>query len=239
MAKVSKKQKTQFIILGILSAALVVVIYWQYLLSPIKTECEELQSTIEDNEMLQMSVMLEVASINSLIDDNEALMKSLETRTADLYPVMNTDDVDIILLKYIQDSGFEVSSLSIGAEESTENAEGNSATGISTINATYSIAGSYKQLLSLIEKINTEPAVIITAITASSEEESEQVFEISADGGQNTTVTKPASEDNLTLEISFCVFMYEAPEIPETFESEKNDSLLGDDEDEESPNYLL
>lgn len=224
MAKMNKKQRTQVIILAILSVALVLVIYWQYMLSPLIKECEELSSDIEENEMQLMQTMLEIADISTDIEENEALLKSIAEQTEKLYPIISTDDADIILLKYITASGLSANSLSVAQSEASS-----AGTGIYVITAEYSVSGSYKQLRNLIEKLNTEPAIYITSVSAVSETESSEKLELSAAGGTTTTLKTPASEEDMSITLSISLYMYEAPVIPDYFKPDKKDDL-GDDE---------
>ena len=225
MAKMNKKQKTQFIFLAVLSVVLVIVIYWQYLLSPIMKECGELSSSIDENEIQLMNTMMTIGDMSVDIDENEALLKSIAEQTADLYPIINTDDADIIILKYISDCGLSASTLAIASSEPSA-----AGTGIFTINAEYGVSGSYKQLRALIEKLNTEPAICITGIAAAAEGKRTEVLEITHDGPATVTHEEPASEENMDVVLAISLYMYEAPVIPEYFKPEAKDDEDGIDE---------
>ena len=63
MTQTEKKKRSQITLLIILSAVLLAVIYWQYLLYPMLTSCDELTEDIQDNEMQLAGIQSEIASI--------------------------------------------------------------------------------------------------------------------------------------------------------------------------------
>ena len=210
--KMSKKQKNQLIFLAVLTAALVVVMYWQYLIVPLNTAIEELEEEIESNQMAAIEMNMEISTIADYEEMNEVLTAKLTEETKDLFPIMNTEDADIMLLNYIKKSGLSASTLQVSSNISEQQE-----TGVYIITASYEAKGSYAQLLSLIKSINAEPAVVFTSINAAAQSVSESTLVIAPDGPQTVTGEKPASEEDMTFILDLAVFMYEAPVIPDYF----------------------
>lgn len=225
MTAAEKKKRNQVIMLIILSAILVAVVYWQYLLSPALTACDELSEEILDNEMRLSEMQGEIAAIPGYKRSAEDTLSRISEKTAALYPVMNTEDADIMLLNCMTSSGLNASSLSVSAEAAHTDDRDAKDTGVYIITASYSAKGSYSSLLSFISKANEMPAVVITLLegTASSDEEKSLI--VSAGGAQSEIRQNPASETSMEFNITMQVYMYLAPDIPEHFDEPEPETL--------------
>lgn len=212
--KMNKKQKNQLILLVLLTVALVIVMYWQYLIVPINNECEELKTEIEALEEEHLDMMMEIASVYSYKEEIAAHEAAIAKHTENLFPLMNNEDADIMLLGYIKECGLHASTLSVsntlGDEEVTS--------GVYSITASYEAKGSYAQLRKLIEKINAQPAIVILGVSAIADGDTEDIVTMTENGPVTEASIIPASEDDFSLSIEMQVFMYEAPVVPEYFD---------------------
>lgn len=216
MTQTEKKKRSQITMLIILSAVLLAVIYWQYLLYPMLTSCDELTNDIQDNEMQLAGIQSEIASIPGYERDISASLDEISAMTGDLYPVMNTEDADILLLSRITASGMTAETLGIELEEiSGKNAD----TGVSRITAAYSAKGSYAQLINFVSSVNELPAVVINSVTGTA---------TSRDDTGTDGVSVPAGENDMEFQLNISVYMYQQPEIPEHFSAEVSEEADSD-----------
>lgn len=211
--KMNKKQKNQLILLVILTVALVIVMYWQYLIVPINNECEELKTEIEALEDEHLDMMMEIASVYSYKEEIAAHEAAIAKHTEKLFPLMNNEDADIMLLGYIKECGLHASTLSV-----SNTLGGEVTSGVYSITASYEAEGSYAQLRKLIEKINAEPAIVILGVSAIADGDTEDVVTMTENGPVTDSNLIPASEDEFSITIELQVFMYEAPVVPEHFD---------------------
>lgn len=220
MTQTEKKKRDQITLLIILSAVLLAVIYWQYLLYPMLTSCDDLTESIQDNETQLAEIQGEIMSIPGYERDISTSLEKISAMTAELYPIMNTEDADILLLSRISASGMSAETLSIGFEEIS--GKSTDFTGIYRITADYSAKGSYAQLISFIDSLNEMPAVVINSVTGTASEKDN-----SSSASTDNAETAAASENDMEFQLSISVYMYQAPEIPEHFSaavSEEADS---------------
>ena len=225
MTPSEKKKRRQVALLVILSAVLLAVVYWQYLLSPTLTACDELEEEIFDNETRLTDMQSEIIAIPGYKRDIGDVLSRIDQGTAELYPVMNTEDADIMLLKSMNSSGLSASSLFVSAAAAGENDEDGSSTGVYIITAVYEANGSYSSLLNFISRVNDMPAVVISSITGSAEAPEDTTYTLGTGGAQTEMKNTPASEKSMTFELTAYVFMYEAPEIPEHFDKPLSQTL--------------
>lgn len=237
MTQTEKKKRNQITILIVLSAVLLAVIYWQYLLYPMITSCDELTESIQDNNTELAEIQSKIASIPGYERDISTTLDNLSEMTADLYPVMNTEDADIMLLSRLKSSGISAETLNITYEEiSDEN--GGEPTGISRITAEYSAKGSYAQLIRFISSMNGMPAVVINSVTGTASETNDKSFSVSTNGAETNTITTPASENDMEFQLNISVYMYQSPEIPEHFSAPVSSEAEPDSSDSELDSLL-
>lgn len=225
MTAAEKKKRNQVILLVALSAVLLAVVYWQYLLSPALTACNELTEEIYDNETRLSEMQNEVAAIPGYKREVDDVISRISGKTADLYPVMNTEDADIMLLKSMSSSGLSAASLSVTAASADADGKNARDTGVYVITANYVAHGSYSSLLSFISKVNEMPAVVISSIEGTAVANEEKSLTIGGGGYQNNANKTPASESNMEFNITAQVYMYLAPDIPEHFDEPEPETL--------------
>lgn len=234
MTPSEKKKRSQVLILIVLSAVLAAVIYWQYLLSPTLTANSELEDEIANNQDRLADIQSEMMAMPGYERDIEDTLSRISAATAELYPIMNNEDADIMLLSSMAESGLSANSLSVdSASLSTEEDAVN--TGVYVITAAYEATGSYSALLSFISKVNDMPAVVISSVSGTAAEVEESAFVVGGGSAQTEVKKTPASEKNMTFEITAQVYMYQAPEIPEHFDEPDPETLevdLGTDVDD-------
>lgn len=237
MTASEKKKRNQVILLVILSAVLLVVVYWQYLLSPLLTSCDELDEEIFDNEMLLSDMQSEIISIPGYERDIEDTFSRISEKTAELYPVMNTEDADMMLLSGMSSSGLSASSLSVSSASAGDEKDGSDNTGVYIITAVYNAKGSYSSLLRFVSRVNDMPAVVISSVSGTAEASEDKSYTVTAGEALSDLTQTPASERDMTFEITVQVYMYSAPDIPEHFDEPASQTLeAGSDE---RPDYLL
>lgn len=224
MTAAEKKKRNQVILLVALSAVLLAVVYWQYLLSPALTACDDLTEEIYDNETRLSEMQNEVAAIPGCKREIDDVISRISEKTADLYPVMNTEDADIMLLKSMTSSGLSAASLSVTFSTDEESSTAND-TGVYVITANYVAHGSYSSLLSFISKVNEMPAVVISFIEGTAVADEEKSLTIGGGGYQNNVQKTPASESSMEFNINAQVYMYLAPDIPEHFDEPGPETL--------------
>lgn len=229
MTPSEKKKRNQVVLLVILSAVLLAVVYWQYLLSPTLTACDDLDNEIFDNETRLADMQSEIMAIPGYERDVDDTIARISEITADLYPVMNTEDADLMLLKSMSSSGLKASSLSVTAAPAggsgKESDEDGNSTGVSVITAVYEASGSYSSLLNFISRVNDMPAVVITSVSGAAQSNTDSTYTLSNAGAQTEIKDTPASERDMTFELTAQVFMYETPEIPEHFDEPASQTL--------------
>ena len=225
MTPSEKKKRRQVVLLVVLSAVLLAVVYWQYLLSPTLTACDDLDEKISDNETRLADMQSEIIAIPGYERDTEDVITRIGESTAELYPIMNTEDADIMLLKSMNSSGLSASALSVSASPAGENDGDGESTGVYIITAVYEAAGSYSSLLNFIARVNGMPAVVISSITSNSAASEDKTYTPGAGGARTDVNNTPASEESMTFELTAQVFMYEAPEIPEHFDEPPSQTL--------------
>lgn len=224
MAAVSdRKKRRQIIILVILTIILVVMAFWQYLMSPLLEEKSELESEVAANEDKLSEMNNEILLAMGYERDIETTLSSISEITADLYPVMDNEDADMMLLSELNKCGLDAMSLSVGSADSQSKSSSVSTTttatdtGISQITAVYSATGSYAQFVKFVAAMNEKPSVIIESIQASAAETESETYTVSPAGVNTSSTVTPASEEELAMELTLCVYMYEQPIIPDTF----------------------
>lgn len=228
MTQSEKKKRRQIIILIILSVLLLAVVYWQYLLVPKMTACEELSNEIADNEITLSAIQGKVLAMPGYERDIDEALANIDESTADLYPVMNNEDADIMLLQRMEKCGLNASSLSVtaaaaGADEKKKSTDDDN-TGVYVITAKYEAHGSYTSLLSFISEMNKLPAAVITSMKGTSAASEEKTYTVGG-GRAETNITKQsASETDMTFELSIDVYMYQPPEIPDHFDVQRGDT---------------
>lgn len=222
MDKNANKQKTQFIVLGVLSAVLVLILVYNFLLKPVLDDCSELKDEIEANDMLKWSQMEEISFIPTYEEEIGQAKVALEERTAKLYEPMNSEDADIILLKRLTDSGLKALTLSVTSavplselQPDEKYAPDSVETGVSVITASYEAEGSYSQLLSFIGLINSDPAVSVVSIEYSAAEEKKSSLVVGNGGFVNVAENNEVSEQQLTITVALDVYMFSPPVMPE------------------------
>lgn len=234
MTASSAKQKKQFIVLSILVVLLVGVVYWQYLLSPIISECDELESKIEENRFQQLDVVSDIAGIPVYEDKNGEIFEKLSAETEKLFPIITNENADILILGYLNKSGLNARTLVIssGAPVSvSENDEEESKdTGIRIITASYEARGSYSSLRKFIEMKNSEPAIYITGITAVTKDDDNTSAK---DKTEFEAQSETVNENDLLITIGISLYMYETPSVPEHFEASDKESETATNQDED------
>lgn len=224
MASVSdKKKRRQVIILIILTIVLIAMAFWQYLMSPLLEEKSELQEQVSANEDKLTEMNNEILVAMGYERDIETTLSQISEETAELYPVMDNEDADMLLLSEINRCGLSAAVLSVsgGEAEASGSTVGTSTTatetGVGKITAVYQVTGSYAQFVNFVAAMNKLPSVIIEDFTAAAAQEQTETYTVSASGASTDTVVTPASESSLTMQLSLSVYMYETPTIPETF----------------------
>lgn len=190
------KRRGELAALGILTAALTLILYLQFLLLPQLRRCSELSEKVEENSAALHSAMTEIGAAGAVKADNEDIMERLSAETEGLFSPINTDDADILLLGYIEKAGLSATALSVSREtdEPTK-------TGVRTITAEYTVSGGYDGLVRLISDIAEQPAIAITDIYGSAKAAENGIF----------------AEDSMEFQLCFKVYMYEPPVIPKHF----------------------
>ena len=227
MTQSERKKRRQVIILLALSVLLIGVVYWQYLLMPKLTACDELNSEIADNEDILADMQAEIIAVPGYERDRDDTLSKIGEDTAELYPLMNNEDADIMILGSMEKSGLTASSLSVVTAAAESSGKDPADTGVYVITASYEANGSYSALLSFISKMNELPAVSVGSVKASAAETENETYVVGNGRADTVKDTVDASENDMTFEITVRVFMYAAPEIPDHFAKSYDDNTSG------------
>lgn len=227
MTQSERKKRRQVIILLALSVLLIGVVYWQYLLMPKLNACDELNSEIADNEDILADMQAEIIAIPGYERDIDDTISKIGEDAAELYPLMNNEDADIMILGNMEKSGLTASSLSVVTAAAESSGKEPADTGVYVITASYEASGSYSALLSFISKMNELPAVSVGSVRASAAETENETYVVGNGKADTVKDTIDVSENDMTFEITVRVFMYAAPEIPDHFAKPYDDNTSG------------
>lgn len=156
------KKKAEVAVLAVLSVILAAVLYVQFLLVPLMTECAELEERISKEQFSLSMAKNDILSAERLSVENAALREKISNQRELLSPFMTPEELDCRMMAHFISAGLSVLSLDISSAAYTD-------TDINVHTAEYTAAGTYSALLELISCINNEDGMVIDSISISSD----------------------------------------------------------------------
>ncbi len=156
------KQRTEILVLMALSIILAAVLYVQFVLLPLMSECTELEERIGEEQFSLSVKKMDILSAERLAADNEALRGRISYQRSLLSPHLSAEELDIRMMTHFVASGLSVLTLDIASVYDVD-------TDISIHTAEYTAEGTYSSLLELISLVNCERGMAIDSISVRSD----------------------------------------------------------------------
>lgn len=228
--------RKQAILLSVLCAILVIILFWQFLISPQIKSASKAKEDLETLNQQYSDLLVQSESYDQNMAALDGWNEKNSEETKKLFPLSDAERIDRFLTFVMHECGVTVNGLSIGqtmqyyidgegnlvtaSPDDVANSSGSDSSGSETDGSTaaytatgeyccdftYTMEGDYRNMKQMLDFVNRVSFLGITAYSFNSVEKQETA---AADG--TTTGTEDKFQDLYSFTMTITAYMYKSP----------------------------